>query len=217
MKTYDKIETVFCRDVNGTKKLILGDYRAPVVEYLKDNQWIFTEKIDGTNIRVHWDGRNVEFGGRTDRAQISAHLLNKLNEMFMTTEAEELFEQTWGDKDVILFGEGYGPKIQHGDNYCDDVSFILFDVLVKDNYQEREWVEKTAQMFGIDVVPIVLTGTIQDGIDYVLNHPKSTMGTAMMEGVVGRPLVEMRDRCGNRIIVKIKWDDFKVFTEEVNK
>lgn len=217
MKTYDKIETVFCRDVNGTKKLILGNYRDPVVEYLKDNQWIFTEKIDGTNIRVHWDGHNVEFGGRTDKAQIPAHLLDKLNKMFGSLEAEELFEQTWGDKDVILFGEGYGPKIQNGGSYRDDVSFILFDVLIGDNYQEREWVEKTANMFGIDVVSIVLKGTIQDGIDYVLNHPHSTIGTAMMEGVVGRPLVEMRDRRGNRVIVKIKWDDFKVFAKETNK
>ena len=211
MKQYEKIETVFCRDTNGTKRLVLNDYRNPTIAYLKDNMWLFTEKVDGTNIRIHWNGHKVEFGGRTDKAQIPGPLLNKLNEMFMTTEAEELFEQTWGDKDVILFGEGYGPKIQNGGDYRPDVSFILFDVLVGDNYQEREWVEKTAQMFNIDVVPIVLTGTIQDGIDYVMKHPRSTMGTAMMEGVVGRPMIELRDRRGERVIVKIKWEDFKHF------
>lgn len=211
MKQYEKIETVFCRDTNGTKRLILNNYRNPTIAYLKDNMWLFTEKVDGTNIRVHWDGHKVEFGGRTDKAQIPGPLLSKLNEMFATSEAEELFEQTWGDKDVILFGEGYGPKIQNGGEYRSDVSFILFDVLVGDNYQEREWVEETAQMFNIDVVPIVLTGTIQDGIDYVMKHPQSTMGTAMMEGVVGRPMIELRDRRGERVIVKIKWEDFKHF------
>lgn len=211
MKQYEKIETVFCRDTNGTKRLILNNYRNPTIAYLKDNMWLFTEKVDGTNIRVHWDGHKVEFGGRTDKAQIPGPLLSKLNEMFATSEAEELFEQTWGDKDVILFGEGYGPKIQNGGEYRSDVSFILFDVLVGDNYQEREWVEKTAQMFNIDVVPIVLTGTIQDGIDYVMKHPRSTMGTAMMEGVVGRPMIELRDRRGERVIIKIKWEDFKHF------
>lgn len=211
MKWYEKIEAVFCRDTNGTKRLILNNYRNPTVAYLKDNIWLFTEKVDGTNICVHWDGHKVEFGGRTDKTQISGPLLSRLNEMFMTTEAEELFEQTWGDKEVILFGEGYGPKIQNGGEYRSDVSFILFDVLVGDNYQEREWVEKTAQMFNIDVVPIVLTGTIQDGIDYVMKHPRSTMGTAMMEGVVGRPMIELRDRCGERVIIKIKWEDFKHF------
>lgn len=211
MRTYEKIETVFCRDTDGTKRLILNDFSNPTIAYLKDNVWVFTEKIDGTNIRVHWDGHKVEFGGRTDKAQIPAHLLDKLNELFGTIEAEELFEQTWGNKEVILFGEGYGPKIQSGGAYRDDVSFILFDVLVGDNYQEREWVEKTAQMFGIDIVPIVLVGSIEDGVNYVMTHPKSTMGTAMMEGVVGRPMVELRDRRGERIIVKIKWDDFKHF------
>ena len=214
MQTYNKIETVFNRDIEGTKRLILGSYRNETIEYLKDNIWQFTEKIDGTNIRIHWDGHNVEFGGRTDRAQIPNHLLNKLKALFGTLEAEELFEQTFGEKDVILFGEGYGVKIQNGGEYRSDVSFILFDVMINGNYQSRELVEQTAKMFGIDVVPIVLEGTIQDGIDYVMSHPHSTIGNAMMEGVVGRPKVEMNDRCGNRVIVKIKWEDFRHFVKE---
>lgn len=214
MQTYNKIETVFNRDIEGTKRLIIDSYRNETVEYLKNNIWQFTEKIDGTNIRVHWDGHNVEFGGRTDRAQIPNHLLSKLKELFGTLEAEELFEQTFGEKDVILFGEGYGAKIQNGGEYRSDVSFILFDVMINGNYQSREWVEQTAKMFGIDIVPIVLEGTIKDGIDYVMSHPHSTIGNAMMEGVVGRPKVEMNDRCGNRVIVKIKWEDFRHFVKE---
>ena len=214
MQTYNKIETVFNRDIEGTKRLILGSYRNETVEYLKNNVWQFTEKIDGTNIRIHWDGHNVEFGGRTDKAQIPNHLLIKLKELFGTLESEELFEQTFGEKDVILFGEGYGAKIQNGGEYRSDVSFILFDVMINGNYQSREWVEQTAKMFGIDVVPIVLEGTIKDGIDYVMSHPHSTIGNAMMEGVVGRPKVEMNDRCGNRVIVKIKWEDFRHFVKE---
>lgn len=214
MQTYNKIETVFNRDMEGTRQLILDSYRNETVEYLKDNIWQFTEKIDGTNIRVHWDGHNVEFGGRTDNAQIPNHLLNKLKELFGTLEAEELFEQTFGEKDVILFGEGYGPKIQNGGEYRSDVSFILFDVMIGCNYQSREWVEQTAKMFGVDVVPVVLEGTIRDGIIYVMSHPHSTIGNAMMEGVVGRPKIELNDRCGNRVIVKIKWEDFRYFAKE---
>lgn len=213
MREYHKIETVFNRSTDGDKRLIWGDYRNETVEYLADNIWQFTEKIDGTNIRIHWDGHNVEIGGRTDRAQIPKHLMDYLSATFLTPEVEELFEQTYGEKDVILFGEGYGAKIQNGGDYRSDVSFILFDVLIGDNWQSREWVEATAKMFGIDVVPIVLEGTIGDGIDYVMQHNHSTIGSAVMEGVVGRPKVEMKDRLGNRIIVKIKWKDFKNFVE----
>lgn len=213
MREYHKIETVFNRSTDGDKRLIWGDYRNETVEYLADNIWQFTEKIDGTNIRIHWDGHNVEIGGRTDRAQIPKHLMDYLSATFLTPEVEELFEQTYGEKDVMLFGGGYGAKIQNGGDYRSDVSFILFDVLIGDNWQSREWVEATAKMFGIDVVPIVLEGTIGDGIDYVMQHNNSTIGKAVMEGVVGRPKVEMKDRLGNRIIVKIKWKDFKNFIE----
>ena len=214
MKEYPKIETIFSRDTEGTKKLIFGTYRDETIKYLRLNDWQFTEKIDGTNISVEWDGHAVSFHGRTERAQIPKHLLEYLEKTFLTTEAEELFEQTYGDKNVILYGEGYGAKIQNGGNYRSDVSFILFDVLIGDNWQEREWVEKTAKMFGIDVVPVVFVGSLEEGVDYVMEHHPSTIGTAMMEGVVGRPMVEMRDRLGKRIIVKIKWEDFKEFAKK---
>lgn len=217
MRTYEKIETIFNRDTTGTKKLILGDFRNETVEFLKDAEWVFTEKIDGTNIRIYWDGHKVEFGGRTDNAEIPRPLLDSLNKIFGTTETEELFEQIFGEKNIILFGEGYGGRIQGvGNEYRSDESFILFDVLIGENYQTREWVEKTAQMFGIKAVPVLFTGPLQAGIDYVCGHPKSVvaMKDTYMEGVVARPKVELKDRCGRRVIVKIKWKDFKDFAKE---
>lgn len=165
--------------------------------------------VHNTNIRVQWDGHKVQFGGRTDRAQIPSDLVNYLNSVFGTNEAEQIFEEKFGETEVILFGEGYGPKIQNGGAYRNDVSFIMFDVLIAGNYQPRESVEDIAKAFGIDIVPIIFEGTIQEGVDFVKTHPDSTIGTAKMEGLVGRPKVEMRDRCGNRVIVKIKWEDFK--------
>lgn len=208
MVEYNKIDTVFNRDIYGTKRLIIDSWRNEAVEYLKDSKWQFTEKFDGTNIRVIWDGHSISFAGRTDKAIIPQHLLEYLNKTFSTQEVEQLFEQVYGEKQVILFGEGYGYKIQNGGNYRNDVSFILFDVMIGENYQERQWVEETAAMLGIDVVPIVLEGTIEEAIEFVKTHPKSTIGTAFMEGVVGRPAVELRDRTGKRIIVKIKYSDF---------
>lgn len=208
MKEYHKIETLFERDINGTKKLIEGQYRNEAVKFLADKEWEFTEKIDGTNIRVHWDGHKVAFGGRTDRANIPAPLVNRLNELFMTDTAEQLFEQMFGEKEVTLFGEGYGEKIQNGGLYRKGVDFILFDVMICGNYQPRGTVAEMARIFGIDIVPVVLRGTLQEAVDFVKTAPKSTIGTAPMEGVVGRPAVELQDRCGNRVIVKIKVRDF---------
>lgn len=209
MKEYHKIETIYERDTNGTKKLIEGQYRSSSVEFLANNEWEFTEKIDGTNIRIQWDGHKITFGGRTERANIPAHLVNKLTEIFLNEETEQLFEQTFGEKEVIMFGEGYGAKIQNGGEYRPDVGFILFDILIGDNYLSRDSIEGIAKAFNLEVVPIVLRGTIQEAVDYIKIMPNSTIGKAKMEGVVGRPKVEMRDRCGNRLIVKIKCRDFE--------
>lgn len=67
MKEYHKINTIFKRDPETRNKTLLeGQYSVPEFEYLANNKWIFTEKIDGTNIRVMWDGKKVTFGGKTE-------------------------------------------------------------------------------------------------------------------------------------------------------
>lgn len=209
MTTYHKIETLYNRDMEGSKRLIEGDYRDETVKFLKDMTWQFTEKIDGTNIRIMWDGHKITYGGRTERANIPAHLMNKLIELFGNEETEQLFEQIFGEKEVIFFGEGYGTKIQGvGGLYRSDVSFILFDVMINGNYQSREMIECAAKQFNLEVVPIIFEGTLDEGVAYVRTKPMSTIGKAPMEGLVARPKIELRDRCGNRMIVKIKVRDF---------
>lgn len=211
MRKYDKIETLFIRDTEGTKKLIEGHYRNKHVSFLCDNKWCFTEKIDGTNIGVVWDGHSVSFQGRTERAEIPKPLLERLGELFGSQETEELFEQLFGEKEVILYGEGFGGKIQKGANYQKEEDFILFDVYYvnSDIYVEREQVEEIGKAFGIKVVPIHLYGTINEAVKYIKSRPKSMLSEdARFEGVVGRPLVELKDAKGQRIIVKIKVVDF---------
>ena len=208
MKEYEKIETLYVRD-DKTKKLVEGKFRNETVELLKDIDWEFTEKIDGTNIRIYWDGHKVSYYGRTDKAQIPSQLMNRLIELFGGDINEEMFEQKFGDMPVMLIGEGYGAKIQKGGgDYRADNDFILFDVCINGNYQPRESVNEIANYFNIDVVPTIMIGRLQDGVDYVKSKPKSKIGNADSEGLVARPLKELKDRTGNRIIVKIKVKDF---------
>ena len=91
------------------------------------------------------------------------------------------------------------------------MSFILFDVYIPTNniWLKRESVEDIALAFNIDVVPIIMRGTIKQAIDYVKTKPVSTIGMAKMEGLVGRPAVELNDRMGRRVITKIKAVDFE--------
>lgn len=212
MIEYPKIETVFFRDTEGSKKLIEGYFRDETVEYLKNNFWEWTEKIDGTNVGIFWDGHKVNIQGRTERSQIPANLLGKLLDCFGGDVNEELFEQKFGDMQVVLFGEGYGAKIQNGGNYIPNgVDFALFDVCLpeSDLWLKRDSVEDIAKTFGIQTVPFIFRGDIDDAVRFVKSKPMSTIGTAKMEGLVGRPMVELRDRLGKRVIVKVKGKDFE--------
>ena len=186
LKTYTKIETVFNRSIEGKKKLIVGDYRNETVEYLKDNEWIGTEKIDGTNIRVFWDGYSISFAGRTNKSVIQPNLLLKLEEIFCNSETEQIFEQLFGENKVILFGEGYGNRVK-----------------------KVEHLYRSDKALGIEVVPVVFKGTIDQAVKFVKEHPMSTIGNAPMEGIVCKPAVDMLTRTGDRVIVKIKVQDFR--------
>jgi hypothetical protein len=207
MKEYHKIQTVFNRDPEtGFKTLLEGEYSLPEFEYLKNNRWVFTEKVDGTNIRVMFDGDKITFGGKTDRASIPAQLVSRLNDRFLFQT--DYFKETFADG-VCLYGEGYGAKIQKGGgNYRQDQDFVLFDVKVGDWWLKREGVEHVAVCLGIDVVPIVGYGTLIEMVAMVKNGFASQWGRFTAEGIVARPQTELQTRSGRRIITKIKCKDF---------
>lgn len=206
MKEYHKIKTVFKRDPDTNNKTLLeGQYSLPEFEYLKDNTWVFTEKIDGTNIRIKWEGGLLSYGGKTDNAQIPTFLYDKLNQIF----SPPLFELDFPDTDVCFYGEGYGAKIQKGGGYIPDgVDFILFDVRVGDWWLKRKDVEEIAEKHGLRLVPLWAEGTLRDAIEIVRGGSLSLIGKCKAEGLVMRPKTELQTRSGHRIITKIKHKDF---------
>lgn len=210
MNKYPKIQTVYLRDPeNKYKTLLEGQFARPEFEYLAGNEWAFTEKIDGTNVRIIWDCEpvcHVTFGGRTDKAQLPMFLFAKLQELFPAEKFAELYPET----PMTLYGEGYGARIQKGGgNYIPDgVSFILFDVLVGEAWLESHNVEDIAGRLSINIVPALGAGTLLDAVEIVREGFTSVIGAQMAEGLVMRPAVELLTRRGQRIIAKIKHKDF---------
>lgn len=213
MKEYPKIQSIFKRD-EKTHKFIIGKYSLSEFEYLEDNVWVWTEKINGTNIRVDWDCGKTNalalsmlfFGGKTDRAQIPPKLDKRLHEIFTI----EKFKPLYPDTSMTLYGEGYGAGIQKGGgNYIHDgCDFILFDVLIDGWWLGRENMEDIAEKLGIKVVPIIGEGTLEDAVEYTKSGVDSIFGNFDMEGIVLKPKVEIRNRSGHRIITKMKTKDF---------
>lgn len=207
MSEYHKIQSIFKRDMASKQKtLIEGQWTIPEYAYLANNIWTFTEKVDGTNIRVIFKDGIVTFGGRTDDAQIPAQLVARLNELFLPL-AEKLTEMFEGG--AVLYGEGYGAKIQKGGgNYRPDQDFVLFDIKCGEWWLQRADVDDVAQKLGLEVVPIIGEGTLHDAIAAAKRGIISTWGEFQAEGIVARPKTELKTRNGHRIITKIKCRDF---------
>lgn len=204
MVEYPKIQSIFKRD-EGTHRFIDGAFSLPEFEYLKDNVWVYTEKVEGTNIRIGWDRKAIKIGGKTDNAQIPTFLYSKLQDMFTV----EMFIDNYTT--LCLYGEGYGAGIQGGGKYIPDgVSFVLFDVLIDGWWLRRKDIEDVAKVLGVDVVPIVGEGTLMDAIELIQTRTlKSNWGDFLAEGLVLKPKVELKTRGGERVITKIKHKDYK--------
>lgn len=210
MREYPKINSMFKRDMSKPNRpLIVGDWATPELEYLSKCDWDFTEKVDGTNVRVMFVNGEVKFGGRTDSAQMPTQLLRALEDIFLPRidALRNVFNE-----DACLYGEGYGAKIQKGGgNYKSDGNgFVLFDVLIGNVWLKRSSVVDIAVQLGIEFVPSVGSGTLYDALDLVGRGFRSRWGDFTAEGIVARPEVDLFDRLGHRIITKAKCADVYV-------
>lgn len=206
MLEYHKIQSLYKRDPSG-KHMLFGQYSLPEFEYLRDNQWQFTEKVDGMNIRIIIVDGQVRFGGKTDNAQLPVKLLTRLQERFLLNPL--LTEKI---PNGVLYGEGYGAGIQKGGAYRPDQDFVLFDVFIGNGSRGSNWLSRQdvigiAINLGVDVVPVIGHGTLGD-LEKTVPGLYSRWGQFHAEGIVARPMVELKTRYGDRLIVKLKQRDF---------
>ena len=208
---YHKIPTAWARDPETKyRTLIEGEWATPELRELRDINWVWTEKVDGTNIRVIYrpdvgsSEPAVDFRGRTDNAQLPPHLLKALQQHFT---GDRLGIGLKGP--CTLYGEGYGPKIQKGGgDYRPDAGFILFDVWAG-MWLEQDTVADIAAALEIPLVPILGAGSLANAVTATkMRTYDSRLRKTPPEGLVMRPPVELMDRRGNRIITKIKLKDF---------
>lgn len=210
---YPKIPALHKRSSEGDRPILPGVYRSGAFDYLMDNLWWWTEKLDGTNVRIQWDGHCITFAGRTDKAQLHtmaggalhAHLI----ERYCTDEFEALMEQTFGEKEVTLYGEGIGAKIQKGGGDYGETRFVGFDVRVGDCWLGPGEVEAVLCLsLGVPHVPRYFSGpkTLREAIDYGRQTGAyvSDFRKGLAEGIVGCPVYPVRQPSGGRIQVKLK-------------
>lgn len=201
---YASIKNVFKRDYD-TGKIIMGDFSLPEFEYLQNCRWVFTEKMEGMNVRVILDD-GVDFRGRSDTAHMPGPLMKHLRDTFDTQDIQDE-SRTYGEG-ICLYGEGCGAGIPKSAKYSPSQFFTLFDVMTNYGWASRRDVVDIAAHLRIPVVPVLLEGSLADAIRFVQAGIRSVHGKFFAEGLVGRPELELQDRYGGRITCKIKHRDF---------
>lgn len=203
---YCKIQTAFKRDSRGV--IIPGEWTLPELGYLAGNQWRWTEKVDGTNIRLHWNQAGVTVGGRTDSAQVPATLISALQDGYLLSPVP--WKSIFPDCPATVYGEGYGARIQKGGgNYRDDQGVIVFDVRVGDWWLKDDDVAEVASKLGLELVPSYGTFSLVDAWNKITRGElRSRWPKVSIEGLVGRPSVDLFCRNGDRLIVKLKIRDY---------
>jgi len=239
---YPKIETLYNRDeVTRCIPKYVPDRVYRCAEFGLPNHWLLTEKVDGTNVRVIYEQNatvvthvlgqdapvyiapipTVRFAGRSDNAQMPPMLLARLAELFPLTKFDGVFE---GAQKVVLFGEGYGERIQKGGgNYRPDPNFRLFDVVIT-GMDDRPWwmnwdnVEAIAQKLGIETVPVISRhARLSDALEIVedglmgsrVAFAENNGMVTIAEGIVARTDPLLFDRRGHRLVWKLKVKDFE--------
>ena len=212
LEEYQKIPVLY--EWDASTKEYTDKISDPNVAYLVYLPWLASEKYDGMNIMVHYDGYKVEIYGRTDAAILPKEVEELLEKTFYNSEL--IFESLFKDcKDVTLYMECYGGKVQgsKGRKWYGgiDESLIGFDVKIGFRYLDRRLIKEIFSAFGVPCVEFFEVKNLYEAIDIVRNKAKAQSENSeepYFEGLVCTPLTPLLDIYGHRIIVKIKCETF---------
>lgn len=120
---------------------------------------------------------------------------------------------------VYIYGEYYGQGIQKcGGRYHDHNDFRVFDIDAQGWWVPSDIRNAWCKQLGLKTVPFIGIRTlaefekmVMDGFTTLIDDAKDP--TLIEEGIVARPVMPIKDARGNRIIVKIKYCDYKEWAE----
>ena len=167
------------------------------------------EKIHGTSTHIGWkfESKDVRYSSGGESNVAFAALFNK---DFLKAKFAEIFP----DVDVTIYGEAYGGKQQGmSHTYGKDLIFIGFDVKVGDVWLNVPNAEDVCKQFSLEFVSYnkittdLETLTAERDSNSVQAVRNGIVEPQKREGIVLRPLIEMKTNNGERVICKYKPDE----------
>jgi hypothetical protein len=170
---------------------------------------IWVEAFALENALENYYNQKLEFEkGKTEDSGLHPLVIQGVRNCFPN---EELIDEVFSTaSNVILYGEGYGPKVNGGGKYRKDHSFILFDVLINGKWWlDYSKVKDIAEKLSIDVVPSFGMMTTDEAINLVKTSPQSMIANCGIEGLVLTPEPVMLFNNGTPIKTKVKVRDYR--------
>lgn len=168
------------------------------------------EKIHGTSAHVSWHPANgVKFFSGGEKYENFVKLFDK-------DAFEAVMQDKFPDTPVIIYGEAYGGKQQGMKlTYGDRLKFIAFDVRVGTTWLSIPNAHALSESLGFEFVFYTKVSTDIESLNAERDRPSTQAirngcgGDKISEGVVLRPLIEVRTNNGERIVAKHKRDEFR--------
>jgi len=167
------------------------------------------EKLHGSSAHISWNEGKLHF-----HANGCSHI--KFVSLFDVEQLEEKFTELFGTEKVVVYGEAYGGKMQKmKETYGPDLRFTAFDVCVAGLWLSVPQAHDVVNKLCLEFVDYVKISTDLKEIDEQRDAPsvqaiRNEVGTdKLREGVVLRPLIELRKNNDERIIAKHKNEAFK--------
>lgn len=165
------------------------------------------EKVHGTSAHISFKDGKVHFfpGGEKYDNFVKLFDHDKLLEIF----------KSFNQETVVVFGEAYGGRQQGmSATYGNQLRFVAFDVKMGEYWLDVPKADKVALKLGLSFVPYELVSTDIAALDFERDRPSRIAKLCGIEedkpaeGIVIRPIIEVRLNSGERMIAKHKRSDF---------
>ena len=173
---------------------------------------VLTEKIHGTNCRVGVVEGELMAGSMEVRRKQPENLAANTYwyPLSIPVVAALLDDLGARHKQVILFGEVYGSRVQNLDyGHKKDVGFAAFDLMVDGKYLDYDDFAAACTAHGVPIVPLLYRGPFSISVTRQHASGNTTLnGGHIREGVVIRPAIERLDPKIGRVCLKYLGDQY---------
>jgi hypothetical protein len=146
-----------------------------------------------------------------------------VEDMIASKLSGKKFKVSLEESPIYFYGEYYGAGIQKGGGYIKDGNdFVLFDILQQGRWTLRDEFTDLTDKLGIKTVPYNGLMTIKEAEEMVKKGFKTKMKDVsnpdmIEEGLVLKTPNCMKDSYGNRIILKVKYEDYNKLQKVIDQ